>query len=227
MHLRQLKARWFSLIAVALVLLAGALAANFSSSPAVATLPLVAGESVRLSVFRMFPDAVRLSFDFPRALGQQRPELGDYAMTRGPGYIEFRSPGQPIVVKVQGPESTVEYEALPASGYSVASISRDLIVRENDDNARRFVWPPNNAVRPVLPRGQSVITLTVVQVGAALSGERVQAIIKPPLSFKSAMPGYGFLWWFFFWPIFAVPLACYAAYLAWQTRAALASQNEA
>ena len=227
MHLHQFKARWLALVTAALFLLAGALVANLSSSPDVAILPLVAGESVRLAVFRMSPDAVRLSFNFPRLLGQNRPELGDYAMTRGPGYIEFRSPGQPVVVKVQGPESTADYEALPASGYSNAYISRDFVVRENDGNPSRFVWPPINAMRPVLPRGQSVITLTVVQVGAALSGERVQAVIEPPLSFKSAMPGYGFLWWFFFWPVFAVPLAVYAAYLAWQTWASRVGQNEA
>ena len=139
MNLHQLKARWLALLVVAVVLLAGTLAANFSSKPAVATLSLVAGESVRIPVFRVFPDAIRLSLGFNRALGQQRPELGDFVTTSGLGYIEFKSPGQLIIVKVQGPETTVEYEALPASGYSAALISRDLVVRENDDNPSRFV----------------------------------------------------------------------------------------
>jgi mannose/fructose/N-acetylgalactosamine-specific phosphotransferase system component IID len=54
-------------------------------------------------------------------------------------------------------------------------------------------------------------------VGDPLSGEEVRAVIEPPLAAKTAMPGYGFLWWFILWPVFAVLLACYGGYLAWQT----------
>ncbi len=72
-----------------------------------------------------------------------------------------------------------------------------------------------------LPFGWSKVELSVVSVGTALENEKVQVVIDPPLTFKRAQPGYSFLWWFSFWPFFALLLVLYAAFLlykAWKAR---------
>lgn len=213
LHLRQLKIRGLVLVALALLVLTGSLAAKISSTRAVSALTLTKGQSANISVLRFFPDSVRVSLNFKRTSSLKLPELGEWRAKTHAGYIEFSSPGQPILIQVSGPKSTIEYEALPAG----SSRSRDLVVSENDGNPNRFAWPSNKGGRPALPQGWSTVKLTVIEVGEPLSGEDVQVVIEPPLSFKSAAPGYGFLWWFFFWPVFALPLAIYAGYLIWQT----------
>lgn len=191
---------------------------RMSSSRLVMPLTLTVGESVTFSVFRLFPDTVRISLDFDRKHGLRRLELGEYTMTRGPNYIQFRAPGEPVILQVQSPTANAEYEAMPAGAHSHKRISRELVVRESDDNPNRFTWPPDNVARLTLPVGSSEITLRVLEVGTTLASEKVDVVIEPPLSFKSAMPGYSFLWWFFFWPLLSIPLAVYAGYLLWQGR---------
>ena len=213
---RARRVHWLVLGVAAGILLAGVVAARISSSADVAPLTLTVGESVTFSVFRLFPDAVRISLDFDRKNGRLRPELGEFTTTRGPNYVEFDLPGEPVVLQVRGPTATADYEALPAGSFGAKQIGRTLVVRDSDANPRRFVWPPNDSAMPTLPFGFSAVTLRVIEVGAPLSGEKVAAIIKPPLSFKSGVPAYGFLWWFFFWPVFALPLVAYAGYLVWQ-----------
>jgi hypothetical protein len=88
-----------------------------------------------------------------------------------------------------------------------------LVVRDSDNNPARFRWPPDNAMRPSLPIGSSKVTLSIVEVGASLTGEKVTAILHAPLSFKTASPGYGLLWWFLFWPVYVLFLAIYAVVL--------------
>ncbi len=210
-------AHWIALAVLSLLVLAGALAVHVSSSPTGVEIALIEGQTAQVPVFRLLPDASRMTLKFQRTHGQERPELGYYSNKSGPGYIEFASPGEPIIIHVRGPYSSAEYEASPATGYSDQHFSRDLDVRDHDGNPNRFAWPPNNASRPTLPAGWSTVELTVVSVGESMAGEVVRAVVEPPLSFKSSMPGYGFLWWFFFWPVFALPLACYCAYLSWFT----------
>ena len=217
MQRHPLRIHWIALAVLSVLVLAGTFAARVSSSPAIATLALTKDGTARVSVFRLLPDAARVSIEFERARGQERPELGSFVSKSGSGWIEFSSPGAPVIVQVRGPESAAEYEALPATAYGAQHISRDLVVRGGDGNPHRFVWPPDNAARPVLPAGWSTLEFSVVEVGAPLADQVVQVVVEPPLSFKSSIPGYGFLWWFFFWPILAFPLACYGAYLAWRT----------
>ncbi len=207
------RAHWLLLGTATLLLLACTLAARLSSSPSVFPLTLSPGSSGSCIAFRLLPDSVRISLRFR---GFQRPELGNYISRHGDGFVLFDSPGEPIVLEVRGPRGVAMYEALPASSYSAPYIRRSLVVRDFDDDPHRFQWPPNNASRTILPIGTSTVTLTVLSVGAPLSGEEVSAILEAPLSIKSASPGYGFLWWFFFWPVFAVPLGAYAAYLVWR-----------
>ncbi len=213
MRPRLLTLQWIALAVLTALVLAGTLAARVSSSASVATLKLAKGETARISVFRLLPDVARVTLRFEHAHGQERPELGSFATKRGSGWIEFASPGAPIIVEVRSPRSTAEYEALPASAYG----SRDLVVHDKDGDPNRFAWPPNNAARPVLPSGWSTIEVFVASVGAPLTDEVAQVVVEPPLSFKSSMPGYGLLWWFFFWPIFTLALACWGAYLLWRT----------
>jgi hypothetical protein len=166
-------------------------------------------------VFRLFPGAVHVSLDFSRSKGALRPELGSFTTRQGANYIEFESPGAPVIVQVEGAALAAVHEALPAGAYGAEHIGRDLVVRDLDGNPSRFRWPPDNASRPVLPSGRSTVRISVLEVGAPLMGEQVTAVVNAPLSFKSASPGYGFLWWFFFWPVLAALLVIYTAVLLW------------
>jgi hypothetical protein len=197
--------------------IAGAIAAQTSSTPTIRTLTLGKGEQVVFSVFRLFPDTARVSLEFRRSSGQVRPELGKFTTRSGPGYIEFDSPGEPVRALVQGTAHAVEYEALPGGSYSAEHIGRELVVRDSDNNEARFRWPPDNAARPSLPVGRSTVTLSVLEVGASMKGEKVTAVLESPLSFKTSAPGYEFLWWFLLWPVYVLLLAIYASVLGWLT----------
>lgn len=122
-----------------------------------------------------------------------------------------------MVLKVQGAANVADYEAMPASGFGQYHTSRDLVPRVADGDALRFQWPPDNEARTVLPAGRSTVKITVLEVGPTLAGEKVKVGIVPPLSFKHFMPGYGFLSWFYFWPVYGFFLALYAVFLGWQT----------
>jgi hypothetical protein len=214
---RKLTIHWIVLAFLSLVVLAGALAAHVSSTPAVVAMALTKNETARISVFRLFPDVTRVVLVFERAPGQERPELGSFASKRGSGWVEFASPGAPVIVRLRDPSSEVEYEALPAIAYAPQRVSRELVVRAHDGNPNRFAWPPEQAIPQVLSPGWSTLELTVVGSGEAIAGEVVQAVVVPPIMVKSARHGYEFLWWFALWPLFVVPLACYGAVLSWQT----------
>lgn len=213
----SLRVHWFILGSVLLVVFLGAVASQMSSSAAKEKLVLTRGESVTMRVFRIFPDTVRLSMRFSKGGGERRPDLGEYAARTFPGYIEFASPGEAVVVQVLSPTSTAEYEALPAGTHAADSVARNLVVRYSDGDPHRFAWPPDNSYRPMLPVGFSEVKITVLETGGGLSGEQVSVTLDPPLSLKHSTPGYGFLWWFLFWPVYAALLTPYAAVLAWKT----------
>jgi len=215
LNARALKMHWLLCGCAGVGLLVGAAVARVSSSAVLAPLTLTVGDSTTLSVFRVFGDDVRVSLQFDRKDGSLRPELGQFPAIRGLNSLEFKSPGETVVLRVQGPMATTDYEALPAGTYGAHHVGRDLVVAEADGDRLRFPWLRDSIARPKLSAGLSRVTLSVVEVGSALSGEKVTAVIGPPLSFKSAMPGYGFLWWFLLWPVFAVPLIAYAGYLFW------------
>jgi hypothetical protein len=205
-------------MASSVIVAAGAISARVSASATRAEITLSPGQSISVPVFRLFPASIAISLEFFRTPGTRRPELGEFVSSDGPGFIEFKSPGEPIVVNVKGPHAAARFEALPAGGYGVESIQRTLVVLENDGNPRRFPWPGNYERVPKLPRGASMVAITVEDVGQAILGERVTVVLEPPLSFKGAATGYGFLWWFFFWPVFAACLLLYSCYLVWDMR---------
>lgn len=211
---------WLLLSVASAILLIGAIAAQLASSRDVAPLTLTEGESVTITIFRVLPDTLQASLRFDKTQGSRRPELGEFTARSGANHIEFDSPGEPVVVQIQGRDSTVIYEALPAGVHGSTYTERRLVIRDADGNPNRFVWPPDQASKPKLPIGRSEVTIKVLNVGAALSGERIQMVVEAPLSFKTSMPGYGFLWWFFFWPVWAVVLLAYAGFLVWRRRRA-------
>jgi hypothetical protein len=83
----------------------------------------------------------------------------------------------------------------------------------DDGDPQRFRWPPSYVK---LPSGTSHIEVSVVDVGKTISGEQVVFSIKPPLTFKTVMPGYQVLWWFGLWPVYLAVLAIIAGVLFWQ-----------
>lgn len=195
-----------------------------SLSPSAVTLELRPNASVAVSVFRPFPDKLRLGLRFKRSSSyDRRPELGEW-MTWGSdrlgGFLEFANPGEPIKLLVRGEEGKeVIYEALPASGYGQTDIYRDLYPFVDDGNPHRFPWPPNMALSQKIPAGNSTFNISVLQVGPKLIGEKVTLIFIQPNSGKnmSMDPGYRFLGWLIFWPLYVLLLFVYFTVLAWKS----------
>jgi len=115
------------------------------------------------------------------------------------------------------------FEAQPAGGTGKDYIARNLLVFKDDGDPSRFMWPPDNGGRPTLLPGGSVLGFKVLRVGKTLAGEQVVLRVDPPLSLKAHMPGYGFLWWFFFWPFYGALLLAWFACLLWQSKRVLSS----
>ena len=157
---------------------------------------------------------------FERQKGQIRPELGEYA-TRGDwrktGFLDFDNPGAPIKLLVRGEGKEVVYEAIPAGSYGTTTIRRELVPFVDDDNPNRFQWPPDLTLRHNLPAGYSHFLVTVQEVGNQLKGEKVKIIFGPPVTFKAVAPRYGYIWWFSFWPLYALPLLVYGLVLLWRS----------
>ena len=218
---RRLKIHW-ALWSILVVLVAAGVLADDLSSAKLVTFELRPKASIDVSVFRPLPDVLRLSLRFNSTEGQKRPELGDYARTgrdwRESGFLEFPKPGAPIKLLVRGEGKEIVYEALPASAYGAATIRRDLVPFVDDGNPNRFQWPPNLALRPSLPSGYSTFNISVFEVEPQLVNEQAILIIGSPITFKTVAPGYGFLWWFMFWPLYALILVGYGVVLIWQTK---------
>ena len=216
-----LRSQWILWVVLVATVLAGVIADDLSSAKLV-TLELRPNTSVVVDVFRPLPHALNLSLIFNRANWEdKRPELGD-SQTKGgawqeTGYLEFPRPGVPIKLLIQGEDNEAIYEALPAGSYNANTKGRDLEPFVDDGNPNRIPWPPIHSLKPVLPSGYSTIKISVLEVGAELLGEQATLIVESPVSFKSTAPGYGFLWWFMFWPLYALLLIIYGAILFWMS----------
>lgn len=215
----KLKLHWIFWAVLIVVVFGGAIAVEWSSAKLVA-LTLRPGESVEVSVFRPVPHTINLTSRFNRENRNDiRPELGDSheieKKWQETGFRQFRNPGSPIRLLVKCGKKEAVYEALPAEGYNANSRWRELVPFVDDGNPDRFPWPPRNSSRPLLSSGHSTIRFTVLEVGGALLGEQAVLLIEAPVSFKSTAPGYGFLWWFIFWPWYGSLLAIYAVVLLW------------
>jgi hypothetical protein len=186
-----------------------------------------------MAVLRLAPDAPRLSMEFedpaharpPMGYWRSRPELGEWAAIEHDGNLHFGFPGETVKLRVADQTQAQIFEALPASGRSDGLIHRDLVRFGEDGDARRFRWPPLLPSRSI-PAGRSVLDVSVLEVGDAIRGESVAVVVQPPLGFKSGTGGaIHLLWYFFFWPIYALVLGITGVVLARITRKASASSR--
>jgi len=193
-----------------------------SSSPSAVTLELRPNASIAVSVFRPFPDKLRLGLRFKDSMKQKRPELGKYQHNQDyekKGYLEFAEPGEPIKLKVSRKGKDVIYEAEPASAHGEMDSYRALYPFVDDGNPHRFPYPPNIALSQKIPAGNSTFNISVLEVGPKLIGEKVTLIFIQPNSGKnmSMDPGYRFLGWFILWPLYVLLLFVYFTVLAWKS----------
>lgn len=215
----RLKIHWVCWSTLTLLFSLAMVAFELSSTPSDAYLSLNPGATGDVSVFRLFPASLALDVEFKRnGWHDKRPELGVYrynANFRESGYLEFKQPGEPVTIRITS-DSGIDklFEALPSSGYNASVITRNLVVGNEDGTPHRFKWPPR---RETLRAGISHLSITVVDVGPTLVGEHVTFSVKSPLGFKSVAPGYGWLHWLFFWPVFVLFLAIYGAVLLWRS----------
>lgn len=216
---RGLKIHWTLWITLVILIATGALIDDASSAKSI-TMVLRPKESMSVSVFRPLPHTLNLVFDFNRMDGRKALELGDWATGddwQKTGFLAFSNAGVPIKLQVRRDSQEAIYETLPASSYGGNTVGRDLVPFVEDGNPRRFNWPPNVALALPLSVGVSTLNITVLEVGEQLLGEQVVLIIKSPVTFKTVSDGYGWLWWFMFWPVYALLLAAYGAILLWKT----------
>ncbi len=213
---RNLRAQWLLFGVATLVLLLGGALAQISSAPLSREITLSPGETLSFRAFRVFPDAVSISLRFNREPWAPRPELGSYASRFGPDYIEFESPGERLSLRISGASASATLVALPASSSSADDVNRHLISAQAQQRPNRFQRPTAGLDVVTLPAGASMLTVTVLEVGPKLLGERVRVVLLPPLEFKFRRSDwYGALWWFLFWPVLVAPLLMYAAALTW------------
>lgn len=174
-------------------------------------LPLKPGATASFSVFRLMRAPLAVGIDFKRnGWAEKRPELGRYSYNsnfRASGYLEFQEPGEPITIRITS-DSGMDalFHAMPVSRYNGSSMWRGLVASEGDSYPGRLPWPARNH-SPLLPRGITHLTISVVDVGPAILSENVTFVAEAPPS------GYGWLWWLSLWPLFVVPLAIYGGTL--------------
>lgn len=192
---------------------------DYLSSTKHVTLELRPNSSTTVSVFRPFPDKLRLGLRFKQSIKHKRPEHGEWRTNTDSekiGFLEFANPGEPIKLLASREGKEVVYEALPSSSYGKFDASRNLYPFVEDGNPHRFPWPPNMALSQSIPSGISRFNISVLEVGPQLVGEQVTLSIRSPINFKfiPAAAGYRFLWWFMFWPLYALILFVYLTILA-------------
>lgn len=204
--------RWFFLYFCAVVIGVGLSGLWYFSTPNNAKVRLKAGETGSLLVVRLNSQPADLSLFFDRVFGQERPELGhlDSELLVKNGSIELRQPGVLVKLQIEIGNAHAIYEALPGRGADWNYWRRQLVPFVDDGEPRRVPWPPSATTKPVINPGVNVISVTVVEVGAQLENEVVTFSLAPPIQRSRAQPGYEFLLWFIYWPIYGPLLVIYA-----------------
>ena len=213
--IRSMKCQWFAWTGLVLFFAFGMVAYWVSVTPKVVSLKLNPDTSVEgISIFRILPGAsLGIFIDFERSDGGRRPELGEFRSLGDwrDGYMEFLNPGSSVKLKLVGEGREIVYEALPASEYG-KKVRRYLIPFVDDGNPDRF----HRSVRHDLPAGFSEFSISVLEVEDPLKDEWVTLVFEQPLNFKFSLPpGYRWLWFFFFWPVFAFCILAYGLVLLW------------
>ncbi len=226
-----LRAAWSIFAGLCLLVMVGAIGWHAASHTVQARIDLIPGARVTMHVFRLANDAPRLSISFkdsaalrpPTPYWPTRPELGEWRALEGNGSLRFENPGETVKLRVFSRSDAGVYEALPVSGRSEGLKHRDLVPSEDDGDPKRFRWPPLLPTKSI-PAGQSALDILVLEVGDAIKGESVTVVVQPPLGFKSEFDGaIRWLWYFCFWPIYALTLGITGMMLAYITRKASAS----
>ena len=228
-----LKWAWSIFVTLCMLLILGATALHIASYAARARIDLVPGAHVSIPVFRFVQDSPRLSLEFdnptqaPPSTGYflSRPELGEWRPSQREGTLYFANPGEAVKLRGAGRKHAQVYEALPAGGWGKNRIHRSLTPFLDDGDPTRFRWPPLLPSRSI-PAGRSTLDITVLEVGDAIQGERVTVVVEPPLTFKRGSGGpIDWLWYFYFWPIYALVLGIAGVALAYITRRASAGRR--
>jgi hypothetical protein len=193
----------------------GALAFDLSSSPTYASLVLRPGESTEVHLFRIFPEMIRAELGFYRS-GTKHPELGEHMNLGGQkrrDILDFPNPGEPVKLLFRLGDHQRVFEAMPAGSFGYHRIGRSLVPFVDDGNPNHFPWPPNPDLFLEFSTGNSKLIVTVLEVGNSITDEQVDVMIRPPITWKHISPNYGFLSWFFFWPVYVLILVIYGATL--------------
>lgn len=197
---------WWCLIAVTI---SGIILNKMSSETTKINLPLSIGNTQTIKIFCLFPYNLSLKLMFSRSGSEKRPELGSYPPVgnwRETGKLKFKNPGEPVKFILSDSNKEVIYEAMPASGYGENTLSRDLVVFEDDHNPSEFSWPRSQKKSYQLKSGFNVFQIAVLEVGEKIRGEQIQLWVDPPLGFKTTHRSYSFLWYFYFWPVYVLLL---------------------
>jgi len=221
-----LKTAWWVFAGLCLLVVVGAMGWHVASHTVQARIDLVPGARVTMDVFRLAPDAPRLSMAFkdpaalrpPSPYWPTRPELGEWRSIDGEGSLYFVNPGETVKLRVVSQSDAQVYEALPVSARSEGVKHRDLVRFVDDADPRRFQWPPLRSPGTI-PAGRSTLDVSVLEAGGALRGERVVLSVEAPLGLKrgtgSALDWLGL---FVFWPVYVLVLGVAGAVLAYFTR---------
>lgn len=208
---------WGAWLFFSLLLAAGAYLNDWAAHGIGTEIELTPGSTASVAISRPIASNLQAQLLFDHTLGQDRAELGRFehrAAEGGAPYAYFPNVGEPVRLEVQIGDASKRYilEAGPAS-QGGDKIGRLLMVPVAGLPAG--VLPLHQQARefPVIPAGKSRLTVIVKDVGRRIRGEHVIFSVEPPLSFKTAMPQYLWLWPFYFWPFAAVILL---VWLAWQ-----------
>jgi len=194
---------WLIWLAVSVILSAYVALGIVAAKATVAQLKLTPGETIELSVFRLFDHFLVFNLEFAAPGCSQRSELGSWSQSlpeQEPGLLKLR-PGADVLIDVASNGQTVRYEAMPLSSYchgNGRNMTSNLSIAPG-------VWrwpPPEDRPRNALPAGSTPLTFRVVNVGDPLVGEEVGLIIHPAAGFKTCYePACVFAPGLLLWPV--------------------------
>jgi hypothetical protein len=195
--------------------LAGAVLAEVAAHPVISSLHLTDGQELRIHAFRFSQDRVRLSLIFKGTFLARKAELGEWRTPDTPDGLRFPEPGAAVSLGVTAVGHQAVYQAYPVSSHGDSQVTRDLFVLPAGVKVGEYRWPPAWKDAVSLSAGWNDLGVKVATVDARLAEEKVTLVLGAPLTFKSAQKGYSWLWWFFFWPVYAPMLMVIGGILAW------------
>jgi len=216
---------WSSWLLLISLSIGSALAlADFRTATHYASAPLLLepGTQLTLETERLLPGRPQLSLTFQRPppdYDQPDPVLGNWQNSQHAGFLRFRTPGEPIRLKVEHDGRHAIYRAMPVSSHGSGEVTREFTPDEPSASPTDFQWPPL-ASPLTLGAGNLHLKITVVEVGPGLRGETATLGLEPGLQMKVTDADYGWLWLLFIVkPALQLLLALYAVVmLAWSWR---------